>query len=166
MKSEKIYVCFSAIEKDLIQLKDDFYVIGSSALVLAGIPIETVDDIDLLTSNRDADLLKELWIDNFQADYQPKEENKFKSNFGRFHINDFKIEVMGDLAVKLIEDWQKVEVKDSISVVIQNLVIKIPTISEQMRILNSFGRKKDLEKIKFVQNFGDILDFKIPSPIN
>lgn len=52
---EKIKKSIECIANDLAQLKDAFYVVGSSALVLAGIPLETIEDVDLLTSNRDAD---------------------------------------------------------------------------------------------------------------
>ena len=58
---ERIQKSIEIIADGLAQLQDTCYVVGSSALVLAGIELENIDDVDLLTSNRDAAFLKQLW---------------------------------------------------------------------------------------------------------
>lgn len=148
---EKIKKSIEWIANDLAQLKDTFYVVGSTALVLAGIPLETIDDVDLLTSNRDADFLKYLWQSNKLIDYSPAHADKFLSNFGRFKINKSLVEVMGELKVFHENKWQTLEIKEWQEVEInEKLRIKIPTLAEQYRIFTLFGREKDLKKANLI----------------
>lgn len=139
------------ISSDLQKLQDDFYIIGSSAILLAGFPLHSADDIDLLTSTRDADLLKKHWHNRKLNDYIPKDGDKFRSNFGRFIFDGFKVEVMGDLELNTEGIWQKVRVNDFLRIETEKISIKIPTIAEQIRILKAFGRPKDLEKVKLIE---------------
>lgn len=148
---EKIKKSIECIANDLAQLKDTFYVVGSTALALAGIPLETIDDVDLLTSNRDADFLKHLWQSNKLIDYSPAHADKFLSNFGRFKINKSLVEVMGELKVFYENKWQTLEIKEWQEVEInEKLRIKIPTLAEQYRIFTLFGREKDLKKANLI----------------
>ncbi len=128
-------------------LQDDFFVIGASALILSEIPmINHTEDLDLLTSSRDADQLKELLKEN-RIDYKPAETTRFKSNFARFRFDELDLEVMGDLEVYIKGQWRKVKVDRFKEVHIGQSKIKMPTLSEQVRILQLFGRQKDLDKV-------------------
>lgn len=55
---------------DLKSLNDDFFIIGASAMILSGVDVET-SDIDILTSVRDADLIKAMWADKRITNYSP-----------------------------------------------------------------------------------------------
>ena len=147
---EKIQKSIILLSNDLSKLQDPFYIIGSSALVLAGIPLETTDDIDLLTSNRDADYLKKLWQAHKLREYSPKDSDKFRSDFGRFRWEGVLVEVMGDLEVFDTGNWQKLEITDYFEVSIHQLSIRIPTLREQERIFRLFGRAKDLAKADLI----------------
>jgi len=132
-------------------LQDDFFVIGSSALILSDIPmINHTEDIDLLTSSRDADQLKEL-LKNKRIDYKPTETTRFKSNFARFGFDELDLEVMGDLEVYIKGQWRKVKVDRFKEVRVGESKIKIPTLAEQVRILQLFGRQKDIDKVTLLK---------------
>lgn len=148
---EKIKESITHISEDLNHLKDPFWVVGSSALVLAGIQLESIDDIDLLTSNRDADFLKQLWQTNKLEAYSPAHADKFLSNFGRFRFGEILIEVMGELKVFYENKWQILRINDWQEVVInEKMSVKIPTLAEQYRIFKLFGREKDLKKANLI----------------
>lgn len=148
---EKIRKSIEYIDKDLTQLQDPFWVVGSSALVLAGIQLESIDDIDLLTSSRDADFLKQRWKTYKLEDYSPAHADKFLSNFGRFKFGEILIEVMGELKVFHQNEWQILRINDWQEVVINEKVsVKIPTLNEQYRIFTLFGREKDLKKANLI----------------
>ncbi|GGD71371.1 hypothetical protein GCM10011514_39310 [Emticicia aquatilis] len=148
---EKIKESITYISEDLTHLQDPFWVVGSSALVLAGIQLESIDDIDLLTSNRDADFLKQLWQNNKLEAYSPAHGDKFLSNFGRFRFGEILIEVMGELKVFHENKWQILRINDWQEVVInEKLSVKIPTLAEQYRIFKLFGREKDLKKANLI----------------
>lgn len=60
---------------------------------------------------------------------------------------------MGDLQIKKNDIWQSVCVKEYKEIFIGNLIIKIPTIEEQKRILSLFGREKDLKRILILNHY-------------
>lgn len=148
----KIEQSIAFLSDDLSNLQEPFYLIGSSALILAGIPLETSDDIDLLTSYRDATFLKKHWQANKVDTYWPKDVDKFRSNFGRFQWDTTLVEVMGNLEVFHEEKWQTLIVKEYFEIEINQVKVRIPTLKEQHRIFCLFGRDKDLAKAdKIVQ---------------
>lgn len=153
--AEKIEKSIAFLSDDLSKLKDPVYIIGSSALVLAGIPLEITDDIDLLTSFTDADFLKSLWQANKVEEYSPNDSDKFRSNFGRFQWNTVLVEVMGDLEIFHEGSWQKLQIAEYFEISINQLTVRIPTLKEQERIFRLFDRPKDLAKadkiIKHIQ---------------
>ena len=147
---EKIKQSIAILSDDLSKLQDPVYIIGSSALVLAGIPLEKTDDIDLLTSHRDAEYLKNHWQGNRLGEYSPKDADKFRSNFGRFQWEKILVEVMGDLEVFDNGEWKKLQINDYFEISINQLSVRIPTLKEQGRIFRLFGRPKDLVKAEII----------------
>lgn len=153
MFEQEIRKSIAFLSDDLSKLQDPFYIIGSSALVLAGIPLEITEDIDLLTSTQDADLLKKHWQANKVGEYAPKDSDKFCSNFGRFQWNAVLVEVMGDLEIFHEGTWQKLLIDEYFEVSINQLSIRIPTLKEQERIFRFFGRAKDLAKADIITKY-------------
>ena len=136
----------------LSRLEDDYFLIGSSALALTGINIASTNDIDILTSRKNADDLKINWSDRLKANYQPEEVSLFRSNFARYDFDTMDIEVMGDLEIKKNNVWTPVVVQDYSLYEKDGYQIKIPTLEEQKRILLLFDRGKDKEKLKLINN--------------
>jgi hypothetical protein len=151
--TQKIEKSIAFLSHDLTKLQDPFYIIGSSALVLAGIPLETPDDIDLLTSTQDANLLKNHWQANKVEEYAPKDSDKFRSNFGRFQWDSILVEVMGELEIFENQEWKKLVIDEYFEVSINQLSIRIPTLKEQERIFRFFGRAKDLAKADIITKY-------------
>lgn len=145
----KIIHTLSEISDDLAKLKENWFIIGSSALILSGIDIG-VDDIDLLTSTDDASFLKEIWKEKIYKTYQPKQGDMFRSNFGRFKFSEMDAEVMGNLEVNKNGIWEKLVVNQFNEISVGNLKVKIPTLKEQKRIFEYFGREKDLKKVMLI----------------
>lgn len=153
MFEQEIRKSIAFLSDDLSKLQDPFYIIGSSALVLAGIPLEITEDIDLLTSTQDADLLKNHWQANKVGEYTPKDSDKFRSNFGRFQWDSILVEVMGELEVFHKGMWQKLQIDEYFEVSINQLSIRIPTLKEQEKIFRLFGRAKDLAKADIITKY-------------
>lgn len=139
------------ISKDLKTLRDDYFIIGSSGLVLAGVELILIDDLDILTSTNDAELLKILWKDYLIENPVTEDDDKFKSYFCQYYFDGIKIEIMGDLLVNFDNIWQRLLIDEFIEVELNDFSVKIPTLTEQERILRKFGRKKDLEKISLIK---------------
>lgn len=136
-------------ENALLQLHDDWFIFGSAASILSEVKIETTGDIDILTSERDAKLLKQLWSSkDLNIDSKPIEV--FRSDFSRYKFDLIDIEISGNLEIYRNGKWLPLTVYDYETLPIGKLLVKIPTLQEQKNILNLFGREKDLEKIKLI----------------
>lgn len=154
MKS-KISKLLASIHPDLRQLRDDYFIIGSCAMLLSGIAVPIITDLDLLMSSGDAETLKGIWSHKMRKDFSPENHQLFRSNFARFNFGEFDIEVMGNLEVCKKGQWLPVLVNQATEVSINEMRIKIPTMAEQKRIFLLFGRKKDVakaEQIEMCQN--------------
>ncbi len=129
---------------------DNFIVIGSSALYLLGIKIKQPADIDIFTGIETVEKFRIFWSKNL-VDFQPEKEKLFRSNFAKFKFKGTIIEVMGGLQLKKENCWQNIYIADYQTVEIENTAIKIPTLNEQKRLLNLFGRPKDLELLRLLE---------------
>jgi len=152
MKKE-IERVLSFISPDLQTLKDDYFVIGSCALILSGVPIEKTSDLDLMVSHEDAEKLKSLWVDRRREYYEPSNQDIFRSNFARFDFGELDVEVMGELEVFRNNEWKSLRIKNYVEVLLGEQKVKIPTLEEQKRILYFFGREKDKLKAKLIESY-------------
>ncbi len=134
----------------LKQLQDDYFIIGSSALNLCGTEIETAD-IDILLSRRDSAYLQNTWADKLIKDHVTQNDHLFRSDLSRFNFGELDIEIMPELEVNKNGIWVPLYVQDYFTIDLNGMQIKLPTIEEQKRIFNFFGREKDLKKIKLIE---------------
>jgi hypothetical protein len=125
--------------------RDAWVVIGSAAAALAGADVE-VADLDLLTTIDDAEQLKVLWSESLDRRYAPAAGDRFRSRFARFHFAGMPVEVMGDLELHDADGWQPVRVDQIVQVSCAGIQVPIPSPAEQIRILESFGRPKDMQR--------------------
>jgi hypothetical protein len=124
---------------------DRWTVIGSAAAKLAGADV-SVADIDLLVSRRDADTLIAHWATRKQVVEPGDGDGLFRSHFARFDFFPWTVEVMGDLELHGGRGWQAVHVADTVSIDLDDVSVPIPSLAEQIRLFESFGRVKDIRR--------------------
>jgi len=130
--------------------RDDWWIIGSAALVLAGVEGVEPADVDLLGS---ADTLS-LFLDNWhEQPAPPKPGARFRSDpyYSVDRRGCLPIETMGDLEVLSESGWRKVVPTTRLGVEIGGLPVFFPALDEQLAILRLFGREKDLAKIRLIE---------------
>ncbi len=137
----------------LSQLHDDFFIIGSSALNLCGIEVDTAD-IDILLSKRDSVFLQNAWADKHIKDHVTQNDHLFHSDLSRFNFGELDIEIMPELEVNKDGTWMPLRIHDYLTLDLDGMQIKLPTLEEQKRIFYFFGREKDLKKIKLIEEWG------------
>ena len=137
---DKITQSLASITVELQEISPDFYVIGASAMILSGIEVGETADIDILTTEMNSCKLQHLLKTYMEISPETKEDDLFRSNFARFKL-------------PLMDIGQSVCVKEYKEIFIGNLIIKIPTIEEQKRILSLFGREKDLKRILILNHY-------------
>jgi hypothetical protein len=123
--------------------RDPWTLIGSAAARLAGADV-SVADLDVLTSARDAETLFGEWQVRRDDTNAPADAERFRSCYARFHFPGLPLEVMGGLELFGDNGWVPVQIGEVDMVNIGGVAVTIPTIAEQLRILESFGRPKDL----------------------
>ena len=125
---------------------DPWVVIGSAAAWLAGAEV-TVADVDVLTSVRDARALAGHWQACLITTEAPKDGDRFRSHFARFDF-PVAVEVMGGLELASPGGWAAVRVEVIRTVDLDGVPVPVPTIGGQIRLLESFGRPKDRERVE------------------
>lgn len=122
-------------------------VIGSAAALLAGADVG-VADVDLLVSRDDADTLMKLWAGRRESVYEPAGAERFRSHFARFRFPGLPVEVMGGLELNQGDGWKPVEAGRLTLAGLNGLAVPVPSLEDQIRILESFGREKDVQRAK------------------
>nr|WP_225737268.1 hypothetical protein [Dyella acidiphila] len=130
--------------------RDGWVVIGSAAAALSGADVD-VADLDLLTSRADAERLIALWQPALDPHYHPAAADRFRSHFARFLFPGMPVEVMGDLQLHGEQGWQPVRVHQIVQAVAGGIAVPIPAVAEQIRVLESFGRPKDLQRASLLR---------------
>lgn len=134
-------VCVPELER---HCADPWVVIGSTAAWLAGAEV-TVADVDVLTSVRDARAMIDHWQAHLIGTDAPKDGDRFRSQFARFGF-PVTVEVMGGLELATTGGWKAVCVEAIQPIEIDGVSVPIPTLAEQIRLFESFGRAKDKER--------------------
>lgn len=148
--SEKIHFVLKEAYPTLASLEDEWCIIGTSALVLSGVEFDKTKDIDILTSAKDAQKIKQSWKSRIIKDFDTSNSELFRSELTRYNFKLMDIEIIGDLDVFNSGQWIPLKIQDYINISTPDFEVKIPSIEEQKRILHLFGREKDLQKIKYL----------------
>lgn len=123
---------FQNAAPDLDAFAAPWAVIGSGALILIGVPLETAADLDVVTGVDGAARLRAAWADWREPGEAKAPDGPFRSeDFARYATPWGPVEVMGGLKVRGR---------------VLDVAGPIPSAQEQLRILRLFGRPKDLDK--------------------
>jgi hypothetical protein len=141
-----LYATLAEIVPELhVHCVEPWCVIGSAAALLAGADV-AVADVDLLVSRRDADTLMALWAERRETVYQPADAERFRSHFARFRFPGLPVEVMGGLELNQGDGWRPVEAGRLTLAGLNGLAVPVPSLADQIRILENFGREKDAQR--------------------
>ncbi|MET0272671.1 MAG: hypothetical protein ABW360_06740 [Phenylobacterium sp.] len=124
----------------LAQMRDDWWLIGSAAMALAGAEGLTVADVDLLASAADARRLAALWG---VTPAPPAPNPLFRSEiYFQWMEPPLPVDVMAGFQVRGPDGWRPLR---PVSRVAAGGVF-IPSVAEQIDILGLFDRPKDRER--------------------
>ncbi|PXV61803.1 hypothetical protein SAMN04487785_10334 [Dyella jiangningensis] len=141
-----LYATLAEIVPELhVHCLEPWCVIGSAAALLAGADVG-VADVDLLTSREDAERLMALWSDRREHVYEPAGAERFRSHFARFRFPGLPVEVMGGLELNQGDGWKPVRAGRLTLAGLNGLAVPVPSVEDQIRILESFGREKDVRR--------------------
>jgi hypothetical protein len=152
--SPALYTILAEIVPDLhVHCADPWCLIGSAATLLLGAQV-SVADVDVLTSRADADTLMAIWAHRREPAFRPADEHRFRSHFSRFRFPGMPVEVMGALELHVAGRWQSVQPGRLVLVGVNGVAVPVPCIDDQIRLLESFGREKDMGRIAALRALG------------
>ena len=138
--------------------RDPWWLIGSTAMLLSGVDDVVPGDIDVLTSERDAEAFIARHPDLLESHHHPAGDELFRSRFARFRFLPLPVEVMGGLQVRRGGTWMPVQVGTTRMVDCGGAAMPVPAPAEQLRLFEWFGRDKDIDKARRLrahQGMGD-----------
>jgi hypothetical protein len=139
-----LFVALAELVPELhVHCAEPWCLIGSAAARMLGAEVD-VADVDVLVSRADADTLMALWADRRETAHAPADDDRFRSHFARFRFPGLPVEVMGGLELHADQGWQPVSPGRLVLAGLQGLAVPVPSLDDQIRILESFGRDKDL----------------------
>ena len=147
MTRDELGALLAEIAADLETLEHPWRLIGSAALVVAGVDWPSCDDVDILTTTAGALALEDLWEAHRDARFEPDDKAPFRSQFSRYRFEQGRVEVMGDLKVRSGDDWAALDPGPICLHSFAGGQWPAPGLDDQARILRTFGRPKDLEKV-------------------
>lgn len=137
-----------AIAGDLYAL-EDWWLIGSAAMVLHGVELAAIDDIDILTTPAGARDLALWWG---LEPTSPSPSDRFDSEvFLQKTDTPLTVEVMAGFRVKRAGGWRPVLPRTRVALAGPGGVFVVPSRDELLEILALFGRPQDLERAKLLK---------------
>lgn len=131
---------------------DPWWIIGSTAMVLAGIRGVVPDDIDVISTSRTITQIAqnagiEIPVQKLHPTFQSHPYMRIPVDSG------IDIELMADLKLRRESQWAPLDIKSRVALSIEGHTAFIPSLTEQQMILEMFGRPKDLVKIQLIDQF-------------
>ena len=127
---------------DLVAIaEDDWWVIGSAAVVLHGASRVHAADVDIVMSERDAcRCLLSICVDPAPG----VASERFRSVvFGRWEVPPLEVEIMAGFRFQMESSWADVRPTTRDRVDVDGAALFIPSRSELSSMLRGFGRSKD-----------------------
>ncbi|MDA4847090.1 hypothetical protein [Hoeflea poritis] len=130
--------------------RNDWWIVGSGALMLCGIDVGTIRDVDVMASRETARGFLANW--NVPAP-PPQPDPFFRSNpFAQIRRPDLlPIDLLGDLHLFEEGRWNPVTFSSRIPAEIGQVQVFVPSLEEQRSLLLRFGRPKDLVRAEQVE---------------
>jgi hypothetical protein len=124
-------------------IKGDWMIIGTSSLYLSGYPVEP-NDIDILTDAITAKEIEQL-LAGYKVGSQVKPNEKFRSVFSQYNLNNFNIEVMANLEINTANGWVLLrdQIMNTQTALFNGKAFTVPSKADQIAIYTLFDRDKD-----------------------
>jgi hypothetical protein len=139
---------FAMIAQAASNAKDEWWLIGSAAVVLQGGEVRHVRDVDLMMSARDADAFLAR-VGGKRGGPAPRQQ--FQSDvFGTWSEPPLPVEIFGGFRLFRDGTWQEVAFATRERRTVGGAEVYVPSVEELVRLLHAFGRPKDLERARLL----------------
>ncbi len=130
---------------------DPWWVFGSVAMALHGVSPGQINDIDILVSIKDIHLLRNRLGCANEADGGTE---LFRSEvILRPDVGHITVEIMAGFEVCKEGVWYSFRPKTQVPIIYGGATVFVPERRELAKIFKWFGRKKDIEKLRLLEEF-------------
>ncbi|MFD1786568.1 hypothetical protein ACFSC3_03180 [Sphingomonas floccifaciens] len=146
---EPLAITLAMIAQGARAAEDDWWIIGSAAVALHGAFVTPLKDVDVMMSYRDA----ERFLTDVNGDrIVPEPSALFQSDiFGVWTAPPIPVEIFGGFRLACNEGWQSIGFTTRLAMAVDGGQIYIPGIDDLRGLLRSFGRPKDLERLRLIE---------------
>jgi hypothetical protein len=125
---------------------EPWWIIGSAAVALHGAPVTDIRDVDLMMGLSDArHFLQRLGVESKPDTGHPK----FRSEiFGTWRMPQLPVEIFAGFTLADVGGWRPVALRTRRAIGVGGCTLYVPSKDELRQLLLSFGRPKDLERVR------------------
>ena len=149
---EPLTASLHAVAAAMAVARDPWWVITSAAVALHGADPGPVADVDVLLSVEDAQrILPSIGVEVRQGSAHPD----FRSSvFGTWIDPPLPVEFMAGFHHRSASDWHRVAPSTRQPIDIEGSTVFVPEKAELKRMLEAFGRPKDIERARLLRASG------------
>jgi hypothetical protein len=119
-----------------------YKVVGGAAAALHGVPLP-VNDLDIETDAEGAYRFQSLFADHVVEPVALRENETYRSHFGRFDFDGVVVEVMGDLQRREGERWVPTAATTETTVDLDGVPVRVSWLEEEVL---AYIRRKRLDR--------------------
>jgi HD superfamily phosphodiesterase len=129
-----------------------YFIIGSSGLKIRGLDVGNTG-IDIITSKKGVEIIENNFKDFIQSPVSYVNNDRYRTWFGKFAVNGFDVEVMGDLEMNKEGKWTKPKKPKEFLFPINGTNIILVNLNDELRIYDELGLEIPKERIEKIRNF-------------
>jgi len=140
------------------RLKDkeiSWCIAGSCALLLHGIDIKEIDDIDIISDKEGAFNICKHFNNHEVSAIREKMSDNLVSVMGILVIDDIKVEVKGDLKYKGATDtaWHTSSkmLRSPQMITVGDFSVPVASLDDLLHVYKTMGRDKDLKRVEAIK---------------
>jgi len=117
-------------------------VVGSASLALQGLKV-TPNDLDILTNKKGAHAMNKLLKEYEVKPVSFGRSTLFESHFGKFKVGEMRVEVMGNLKLKLGGTWRSYthRLRSPAIIAVDGMKIPVSSLRSQFRSTKLLHRR-------------------------
>jgi predicted nucleotidyltransferase len=153
--NKDILEALELISEKLKNKKIKWVISGSTSLLLQGI-LAKANDIDIMTDKEGAFRISKIFKDYELKPVKFSRTKIIKSYWGKLKIGDKEVDIMGEFSEKIGNKWVNISRQRLESHKIKkigNIEVPVTTLESHLSSYKVLGRKKDIEKIKKIEEF-------------
>jgi predicted nucleotidyltransferase len=148
---QRIIEVLKIVSQKLRGQKIRWVLVGSTSLALQGVRLKP-EDIDILTDKEGAFEINKLLKEYETEPVRFKESDRFQSYLGRFKIKEVNVEVMGNLKIKIGNEWIPSErLVSRRTINIEGMGLPVFPLKKELELYEKLGRRKDHIRIQKVK---------------